>query len=115
MTRQEHYQRAETILAPVDQRVYEGRGPGPDADWRTMLAQVHATLAAAPADVAGETQELVMELGSGQVIPVDVVDRAHLEAALEELERDTSSESGETAQAAARFIRERVLGPEEGR
>lgn len=120
MSRADHYRRAQELMAPMDHRVAEGKGPGPDAGWRTMLAQVHATLAIAPAEaggahagpVLGGTREEPTVFG----LPLDevaaLVDlKASLERALAELAADTSPLRW-SGSAAARFIQERVLGGE---
>lgn len=61
MTRSEHYRRAEELLAPLDKRMGKGTGGFTiftEADReRLALAQVHATLAAAPYDVATGGQQ----------------------------------------------------------
>lgn len=105
MTRAEHHRRAQELLAPIAERTRYAVKVDQRADLteeeRDVLAvaQVHATLAAAP------DLDYVARL---EATAGDLVGR--LRAALAELEADTSSESGETARSAATFIRERVLG-----
>lgn len=115
-TRAEHYRRAQELIADVDRRVWADRYQPTMTDVdreRVTLAQVHATLAAAPEWVSGELAPAEVAGEERQACPAGgVIHRAKLEEVLAELEE--LGDSPQPVSQTIRSIRRWVFGAEAG-